>query len=146
FYTILLSVHRNRTRRWFWKRFVSFEEAPPESEPAGDDGNDWEDERWRAERASRALAGLSPEQRETVGLFEIDGYSVEEIAAFQRVSQSAVKSRLVRGRARLRRTYERWGLSPERARAGAERGSDRNASPLAGALPEERRHGRASRA
>jgi RNA polymerase sigma-70 factor (ECF subfamily) len=52
-------------------------------------------------------------QREAVVLFEVDGYSIEEIAAMQRVSVSAVKSRLVRGRERLRRYYERQGWAAE---------------------------------
>jgi hypothetical protein len=49
-----------------------------------------------------------------VVLFELEGFSIEEIAALQQVSASAVKSRLARGRARLRRIYERWGLGPGR--------------------------------
>jgi hypothetical protein len=42
-------------------------------------------------------------------MFEVDGYPIEEIAAMQGVSLSAVKSRLARGRERLRRHYERMG-------------------------------------
>jgi hypothetical protein len=40
-------------------------------------------------------------------LFEIDGYSIMEIAAMQGASVPAVKSRLSRGREALRRHYER---------------------------------------
>ena len=65
------------------------------------------EERWRAERASRALASLPAVQREAVVLFEVEGYSIEEIAAWQKASVPAVKARLQRGRARLRRHYER---------------------------------------
>ena len=65
-------------------------------------------------RASRARGALAPVQREAIVLFEIDGYAIEEIAAMQRVSVSAVKSRLARGRERLRRFYTRhgWLLAP----------------------------------
>jgi len=111
FYTILLNVHRSRSRRPFWKRFLPFGGGTrDESEIAGVDGRAWEGERRQAERVSRALASLAAEQREAIVLFEIEGMPVEEIAALQDVSVSAVKSRLVRGRARLRRTYERWGF------------------------------------
>ena len=109
FYAILLSRHRSRYRRSFWRRFLPMEEALPEGGPAGTDGSEWDEERFRADRAARALATLPDVQREAVVLFEIDGYSLEEVAAMQRASLSAVKSRLSRGRERLRRFYERQG-------------------------------------
>jgi RNA polymerase sigma-70 factor (ECF subfamily) len=112
FYSVLLSVHRNRSRRGFWRRFLSLEGKDGKSiDVAGEDGASWDDERRGAERVSRALADLPPEQREAVVMFELDGFSIDEIAAIQRVSVSAVKSRLSRGRKRLRRHYERLGFS-----------------------------------
>jgi RNA polymerase sigma-70 factor (ECF subfamily) len=106
-YTILLSVHRNRTRRGFWRRFISLEgEMDRGFDPPGAAGPD-EEQRRRAERVSRALASLPAVQREAVVLFECEEFSCEEIAALQQVSTSAVKSRLQRGRERLRRSYER---------------------------------------
>jgi RNA polymerase sigma-70 factor (ECF subfamily) len=141
FYTILLSVHRNRTRRSFWKRFVPADAGlPPGSEPAGEDGAAWEDEREQAERVSRALAALPAEQREAVVLFELDGMSVEEIADLQQVSPSAVKSRLSRGRARLRRTYERWGFGSERAADRSTLIANVGAPALASTPSREKRH------
>jgi RNA polymerase sigma-70 factor (ECF subfamily) len=112
FYSVLLSVHRNRSRRGFWRRFLSLEGKDGKTiDVAGEDGTSWDDERRGAERVSKALAGLPPEQREAVVLFEMDGFSIEEIAAVQKVSMSAVKSRLSRARKRLRRHYERLGFS-----------------------------------
>jgi len=112
FYSVLLSVHRNRSRRGFWRRFLSLEGKDGKSiDVAGEDGASWDDERRGVERVSRALAGLPPEQREAVVLFEMDGFSIEEISRLQRVSVSAVKSRLARARKRLRRHYERLGFS-----------------------------------
>jgi RNA polymerase sigma-70 factor (ECF subfamily) len=111
FFAILLRVHRNRTRRSFWQRFLPLD-AQVQDEPAGEDGAAWEEERIRARRVARALAVLPPEQREAVVLFELEGFSIEEVAALQQASVPAVKSRLSRGRARLRRIYERWGFGP----------------------------------
>jgi RNA polymerase sigma-70 factor (ECF subfamily) len=78
----------------------------------------------QAARAAQALDTLAAPEREAVVLFEIEGYSIEEIARMQHASVPAVKSRLVRGRARLRRFYERkgWGTrgaaeSPDTRRA-----------------------------
>lgn len=47
------------------------------------------------------LAKLPAKQSEAVVLFEISGFSIEEIAKIQGSTQSAVKSRLKRGREKL---------------------------------------------
>ncbi|MNV03152.1 RNA polymerase sigma factor SigX [compost metagenome] len=48
-----------------------------------------------------ALAQLSEEQRECIILFEITGFSIQEITVIQHASESAVKQRLKRGREKL---------------------------------------------
>jgi RNA polymerase sigma-70 factor (ECF subfamily) len=100
--SVIVSVHRTRCRRAFWKRLVS-REIPDEP---GDDGSHWADQRASATRAAAALATLSPPQREAIVLFELHGYTLEEIAEIQRTSLSSVKSRLARGRDRLRAFYQ----------------------------------------
>jgi RNA polymerase sigma-70 factor, ECF subfamily len=112
FYATLLSRHRSRSRRWFWKRQVPLEAAfAAEGEPAGEDGGRWQERIQGARRMSEALSTLDAAQREVIVLFEIDGYTIGEIAEMQHASLSAVKSRLSRGRRKLRRYYERrgWG-------------------------------------
>jgi RNA polymerase sigma-70 factor, ECF subfamily len=133
FYAVLLSVHRSRSRRAFWRRFLSLEVErtrgfDPPAEPSGPEA----EERWRADRVSRALAGLPAEQREAVVLFELEGFSLEEIAALQKASLSAVKSRLQRGRERLRRIYERQGYAPMVADGGGRSRSSPRPAPEAG--------------
>lgn len=49
----------------------------------------------------KALAKLNDDQRESIILFEISGFSIKEIAQIQEASESAVKQRLKRGRERL---------------------------------------------
>lgn len=111
FYATLLSRHRSRSRRLFRKRLVPLERAfDGGREPAGEDGARWEERIRQANRAADALATLDAAQREVIVLFEVDGYSIAEIAEMQRASIPAVKSRLVRGRERLRRWYERRGF------------------------------------
>jgi len=105
--SIVVSVHRTRCRRTFWKRWLSSEDAPLEA--IGDDGSHWADDAASASRAAAALASLVPAQREAIVMFELHGYSIEEIAEIQRTSVPSVKSRLVRGRDRLRRFY--WALA-----------------------------------
>lgn len=118
FFATLLSRHRSRHRLRFWRRLVPLEEAfPPGRDPVGVDGSSWDEEARRADRAALALSALAAEQREAVVLFEIEGYSIEEIAALQRASIAAVKSRLTRGREKLRRFYEQRGWLEGRALA-----------------------------
>lgn len=50
----------------------------------------------------KALAKLQDDQRESIILFEISGFSIKEIAAIQNTSESSVKQRLRRGRLKLR--------------------------------------------
>ncbi|MGD1846805.1 MAG: RNA polymerase sigma factor [Salibacteraceae bacterium] len=49
----------------------------------------------------KALARLPEIQREALILFEINGFSIKEIAGMQEASQAAVKKRLERGRKQL---------------------------------------------
>ena len=51
----------------------------------------------------KALSKLPEEQKESIILFEITGFSIKEIAGLHNVSVSAVKQRLVRGRKKLTR-------------------------------------------
>lgn len=59
------------------------------------------------------LKGLPVDQRTAVVLFDVEGYSYEEIAYIAGVAVGTVKSRISRGRARLREL-----LAPHRERFG----------------------------
>ena len=110
FFATLLSRHRSHARRLFWKRFTSLEgEIESGREPAGGDAGEWAEDRWRSARVAAALATLSAEQREAIVLFDLEDFTLHEVAAVQGASLSAVKTRLKRGRERLRRLYERHG-------------------------------------
>jgi RNA polymerase sigma-70 factor (ECF subfamily) len=120
FYAVLLSVHRTRSRRAFWRRWFSLDELLSQGEePAGEDGGRWEESRVEADRMARALGGLPAKQREAVVLFEVDGFSIEEVATLQGASVTAVKTRLVRARERLRRHYQALAEEEDQAGPGA---------------------------
>ena len=109
FFATLLSRHRSRMRRPR-RESASLEDlVGRRNEPVGEDGTSWDEERRRAERAARALAGLRPEQCEAIVMHDIEGFGVDEVAEMQGVTPSAVKSRLSRGRERLRRFYLKHG-------------------------------------
>lgn len=54
----------------------------------------------------RALNKLPAKQREAIILFEISGFSMKEIAAIQKSSAGAIKTKISRGRKRLREIME----------------------------------------
>ncbi len=113
FFATLLSRHRSRVRRPRREWLPIEDTLGRRDEPAGEDGTLWEEERRRAERAACALGGLEPPQREAIVLHDIEGFSVEEVAEMQGVTLSAVKSRLARGREKLRRFYLRYARESE---------------------------------
>ena len=53
-----------------------------------------------------ALAQLNPDLRMTVVLHYIEGFSVKETALIQKISEGTVKSRLSRGREKLKQLLE----------------------------------------
>ena len=114
FYAVMLSVHRTRTRRGFWKRFRSLDR---QCESGWDmaDGSAASPDRAAAQRAATAVATLPAVQREAVVLFDIEGFSLQEVAEFQSASLSAVKTRLGRGREKLRALYLARGWAPASA-------------------------------
>ncbi len=75
------------------KRVVSIEDYTPEKmEESTEDYSD----------LYEAVSRLPKEQRLSVALYYMEGYSVKEIAELMETSESAVKSRLARARARLK--------------------------------------------
>ncbi len=54
----------------------------------------------------RLLARLNMEQREAITLFEIGGFSYEEIAVIQKAGLNTVKARIFQGRAKLKAFIE----------------------------------------
>ena len=98
-FAIVTNEVRMAQRRHFWRRFAPL---PPDdaagplgliAPPATAEGRDVLD----------ALARLGRREREALLLYEVGGFTVEEVRALQGDrSASAVKSRLARARARLR--------------------------------------------
>jgi RNA polymerase sigma-70 factor (ECF subfamily) len=106
-YRIVVSVHRNHLRSAWWRRWSPFRDEQLEREAHYREADRAPESAASVKRARAALAKLPAAQREAIVMFEIEGMSVDEIADVQGVSASAVKSRLARGRERLRAHYER---------------------------------------
>lgn len=96
---IIRNAHRTRARKAKIRRWLSLESA---ADFPAHEGIPFEEK----EAVRQALRKVPRDQREALVLFEVVGMSIEEIARLQGVTVSAVKSRLARGRVRLRETYE----------------------------------------
>jgi RNA polymerase sigma-70 factor (ECF subfamily) len=123
FFAILLSQHRTRARRAFWRRFLPIEEAAHADAAPAVPPVVGEDEWLRARRIRSALATLPPGEREAVVLHEMQGFSTEEIATMQGITPSSVRSRLTRGRQRLADVYRRRGWVDAKEESAARLGA-----------------------
>jgi RNA polymerase sigma-70 factor (ECF subfamily) len=65
----------------------------------------------RREQLWRALRALPPEFRTVLVLCDVEGLSISEVAAIERIAEGTVKSRLHRGRARLVRLVQAADLA-----------------------------------
>lgn len=119
--SIIINEHRSRCRRERLRRLLGRAPRPrhgaertvahePATVPPDPD---------RAIRLRRCLQRLSPAKREAVVLFEVEGFTLEEVAAAQQISLTAAKTRVSRARRELRALYES-GARPEPGASRAE--------------------------
>jgi len=111
-YRIVTNLYRDELRR---RKGRFYEEIPEDNAPQEFGGQrplavapiDDYVEGQLGEPLSKALAQLSPEQRQVVILADLEEYSYQEIAEIMGCSIGTVRSRLHRARALLRRLIER---------------------------------------
>ena len=96
---IIKNTHFSRSRLQWIKRAVCLENAAELTSPEVTSYDE-------KEFVIMALIRKPEAQREALVLFEILNMSVAEVAAHQKITNSAVKSRLSRGRKKLREAYE----------------------------------------
>lgn len=101
FFKIITNCFYDVTRKHFWKNLTSYDKNESYEEiPDIYNGYEISDTR---NLISIALSKLSDKERIAILLFEIEGFSIEEISELQNENtQSAVKSRLSRARNKLK--------------------------------------------
>ena len=97
-YRIMVNSFKNRRRQPWWKRSRSLTVAVAET-VVGEDPIESHSARRKLEIAFRAV---SPEDRVLVTLFELEGWTVAEIARMRHKSEGAIKMRLSRARRKMR--------------------------------------------
>ncbi len=101
------SGHRRRAwvRRIFFRPREALAEQPAEQASPADQLQHKEDRRL----LDAVLAEMSPKRRTTFVLFEIEGYSGEEIARLEGVPEATVRTRLFHARKEFRERLRRIG-------------------------------------
>lgn len=106
FFKIITTTFYSSIRKHFWKKFLPSDSDRANVHNIPDVFNRTEQTENRMV-LNKALAGISSKERAAILLFELGNFSIDEITAIQgEKSISAVKSRLSRARAKLRRIIE----------------------------------------
>lgn len=105
FFKIITNEYFNHVRKNFWRRFLPIDKSMDVPEMPQVFVHDEENE--RSEILRNALAKISVKERSSILLFEVGGFSIEQIKEMQNESSiSAIKSRLSRTRAKLKKLIE----------------------------------------
>ncbi|UCC44128.1 MAG: RNA polymerase sigma factor [Candidatus Zixiibacteriota bacterium] len=111
-YRIVVNTFKNRIRRSRWKNLISLTPEIADTVGMADPSPAYAARR-KLERAFRAL---SAEDRALITLFELEGWSLVELAGLTGKRESAIKVRLFRARRRMREILVRSQSPTEYAR------------------------------
>jgi RNA polymerase sigma-70 factor (ECF subfamily) len=103
-YRILINSYRNRNRSPWRRRKADMSDESIANLRHFDPTERHIARRW----LDRAMKVLSPEDRALIVLFEIEGWSISELAQLSRRSDAAVKARLSRSRRKMRKALARY--------------------------------------
>jgi len=98
-YRIILNRFRNRARREWWRRHLRLSDLRPDEEPSRDPTSGLDSKRY----LELAMAHLKTKERALVTLFELEGWSLREVASLLDEPEGTIKARLSRARARMRK-------------------------------------------
>jgi len=103
-YRIMINQYRNRFRRPWWRRRAPMTKQAENVYSGSDPAAVHSARRW----LQRGMAVLSADDRALVSLYELEGWSVGELAAMYRRPTGTIKARLARSRRKMRREIERY--------------------------------------
>lgn len=98
FYRIIITRHRNLVRQPWWKRRTTLTARHSDIKNFDPSGQ-FDSRRW----LNRALGALKTEERALILLFEVEGWSVTELAGLLKKPEGTIKARLSRSRKKMRK-------------------------------------------
>ncbi|HBC45504.1 MAG TPA: hypothetical protein DEO84_08340 [candidate division Zixibacteria bacterium] len=99
-YRIIVNTFVSARRGPWWKKRVQLTTEIVETLPGVDPTSEYTARRW----LEIAMRSLSPADRALITLFEIEGWSIAELAALEGKPVGTIKSRLSRARNKMRQT------------------------------------------
>ncbi|UCD18286.1 MAG: RNA polymerase sigma factor [Candidatus Zixiibacteriota bacterium] len=114
-YRLIINRYRNRVRKPWWRRRETLGAGTPEG-GADDPAGRYDSRRW----LERGLKALSPEERALIVLFELQQWTVAELAELHGRPPGTIKARLSRARLKMRRALERYLVHQEQTNLSRE--------------------------
>jgi len=103
-YRIIINNYKNRIKQPWWKRVLPISQEIAESLPGDDPQGAYAARR----RLAVAFRALSPEERAMVTLFELEGWTAEEIGRATGRASGTVRVRVKRARDKMRQALIRY--------------------------------------
>ncbi len=97
-YRIIITRHRNMVRQPWWKRRTTLTTKQADTK-SFDPSEQFSSRRW----LKRAFEAIKTEERALIVLFEIEGWTVTELAGLLNKPQGTIKARLSRSRKKMRK-------------------------------------------
>ena len=102
-YRIIVNCFTSRTRRPWWRRHATLTPELLETRQGDDPEEVYSARRW----LQRAFGALNAEEQTLVTLYELDGWSLDDLAQAYGSTSGAVKARLFRCRKKMRKRLRR---------------------------------------
>jgi RNA polymerase sigma-70 factor (ECF subfamily) len=99
FYRLIVNLFRNKRRQPWWRHFVPLTTELEERAPSWDPTSASNARRW----LERAFSATTPEEQTLVTLFELEGWTIAELAAVYQRPEGTIKARLSRARAKMQK-------------------------------------------
>ncbi|MCP4567133.1 MAG: RNA polymerase sigma factor [FCB group bacterium] len=103
-YRIIVNGHKNRHRLSWWRHRATLTPGILETRFAHDPSGQLTARRW----LERAFEALNPGEQALITLFDLENWSVAELAALYRVAEGTIKARLSRSRRKMRQKLKRY--------------------------------------
>lgn len=101
-YRIMVNTFKNRVQGPWWRRRVALTPELSDARVSADPSEAYAARRWLV----RGFTALKPEDRALITLFELEGWTIDELAKLKRRPTGTIKARLARARKKMRKAIE----------------------------------------
>ncbi len=117
-YRIIINRYKNRFRSVWWRRHTDLTDEIRKTASSDDPTNRFTARRW----LEIGFTALKPEERVMITLYEMESWSVGELAELFEKPEGTVKAKLSRGRKKMRKAIEKYLCLTEQSKPKREAG------------------------